>query len=123
MGTLLVMEGRYLRSVSLHAGEEAQKQDLTRVKTLKRHLMKTLKRKNTVIGTTIKNENMLPKMWRNLQVIKMVILTAMLKPQIQKKEFCGNNPEAFFHRGRKGFMFSLKILFIPSQKGARPMKL
>ena len=49
------MEGRYLRSISLHAGEEAQKQDLTRVKTLKRHLMKTLKRKNTVIGTTIKN--------------------------------------------------------------------
>ena len=49
------MEGRYLRSISLHAGEEAQKQDLTRVKTLKRHLMKTLKRQKTVIGTTIKN--------------------------------------------------------------------
>merc|ERR1712198_515089 len=55
MGTLFVMEGRYLRSISLHAGEETQKQDLTRVKTLKRHLMKTLKRQNTVIGTTLKN--------------------------------------------------------------------
>merc|ERR1711915_473013 len=46
------MEGRYLRSVSLHAAEDAKKTDLTRVKTLKRHLMKTLKRQKTVIGTT-----------------------------------------------------------------------
>merc|ERR1711915_1134399 len=53
--TLFVMEGRYLRSTWLHAGEDAQKQDLTRVKTLKRHLMKTLKRQKTVIGMTIRN--------------------------------------------------------------------
>merc|ERR1711915_169294 len=50
-----VMEGRYLRHIALHAGEDAQKQDLTRVKTLKRHLMKTLKRQKTVIGMTIRN--------------------------------------------------------------------
>merc|ERR1711915_97765 len=48
---------------------------------------------------------------------------AMLKPQIQRKELCGDNPEAFFQRGRKGSMFSLEMLFIPFQKGARPMKL
>merc|ERR1711915_1101849 len=50
-----IMEGRYLRSVSLHAAEDAKKTDLTRVKTLKRHLMKTLKRQKTVIGTTTKD--------------------------------------------------------------------
>merc|ERR1711915_246004 len=50
-----IMEDGYLRSLSLHAAEDAKKTDLTRVKTLKRHLMKTLKRQKTVIGTTTKD--------------------------------------------------------------------
>merc|ERR1719499_420264 len=107
------MEGRYLRSISLHAGEEGQKQDLTRMKTLKRHLMKTLKRKNTVIGTTIKNgttefdvnannnENASQVLNREYATKDLEKFTSdkndnfdcNTKPTNTRKKFCGNNPE------------------------------
>merc|ERR1712198_425231 len=124
-----IMEGRYLRSVSLHAGEDAKKTDLARVKTLKRHLMKTLKRQKTVIGTTTKdctNEFDFVN-FDTIRSIKESGPQVMVKENAcrdlekstsdkddkfdsnvkairTKKEVCGNKPVTFSRRGRKDFL-------------------
>merc|ERR1711915_234338 len=143
-----IMEGRYLRSVSLHAAEDAKKTDLTRVKTLKRHLMKTLKRQKTVIGTTTKDCT------NEFDFVKFDTIRCIKESgsQVMDKEYACKDMEKwtsdkddnfdsnvkaiktkkgviwqqtgnFSQRGRKDFSFSLKTLSIPFQKDVRQMKL